>query len=79
LDDKKQVAAEDWGITESGKELKTLGKINSHFALKQFGINAQPYYVILDAEGNQLGDTRGYDLDVEAFLEWMDRCVAEGK
>ena len=52
--------------------LKTLGKINSHFALEQFGINAQPYYVILDAEGNQLGDTRGYDLDVEAFLEWMD-------
>ena len=72
MDDKKQVAAEDWVITESGKELKTLGKINSHFALKQFGINAQPYYVILDAEGNQLGDTRGYDLDVEAFLEWMD-------
>ncbi|MBR3683153.1 MAG: thioredoxin family protein [Tidjanibacter sp.] len=79
MDDKKQVAAEDWVITESGKELKTLGKINSHFASKQFGINAQPYYVILDAEGNQLGDTRGYDLDVAAFVEWMDRCVAEGK
>ena len=29
-------------------------------------------YIVLDAEGNQLGDTRGYDLDVEAFLEWMD-------
>ena len=72
VDDKKQVAKEDWVTTESGKVLKTLGKINSHFALKQFGINAQPYYVILDAEGNQLGDTRGYDLDVEAFLEWMD-------
>ncbi len=72
VDDKKQVAKEDWVTTESGKVLKTLGKINSHFALEQFGINAQPYYVILDAEGNQLGDTRGYDLDVEAFLEWMD-------
>ncbi len=72
VDDKKQVAKEDWVTTESGKVLKTLGKINSHFALEQFGINAQPYYVFLDAEGNQLGNTRGYDLDVEAFLEWMD-------
>lgn len=79
VDDKKQVAKEDWVITESGKVLKTLGKINSNFALEQFGANAQPHYVILDAEGNQLGDARGYDLDVAAFVEWMDRCVAEGK
>ena len=34
--------------------------------------NAQPHYVILDAEGNQLGDARGYDLDVAKFVEWMD-------
>lgn len=79
VDDKKQVAKEDWVTTESGKVLKTLGKINSNFALEQFGANAQPHYVILDAEGNQLGDARGYDLDVAAFVEWMDRCVAEGK
>ncbi len=79
VDDKKQVAEEDWVTTESGKVLKTLGKINSNFALEQFGANAQPHYVILDAEGNQLGDARGYDLDVAAFVEWMDRCVAEGK
>lgn len=76
VDDKKQVAKEDWVTTENGKVLKTLGKINSNFALEAFGANAQPHYVILDAEGNQLGDARGYDLDVAAFVEWMDNCVA---
>ena len=72
VDDKKQVDKEDWVTTSNGKVLKTLGKINSHFALEQFGANAQPHYVILDAEGNQLGDARGYDLNVEAFVEWLN-------
>ena len=72
VDDKKQVAKEDWVTASNGKVLKTLGKINSAFALEQFGANAQPHYVILDAEGKQLGDARGYNLDVPAFVEWMD-------
>ena len=73
VDDKKQVAEEDWVVAANGKTLKTLGKINSAFALEQFGANAQPHYVILNAEGKQLGDARGYNLDVPAFVEWMDK------
>ncbi|MBQ2247968.1 MAG: thioredoxin family protein [Tidjanibacter sp.] len=72
VDDKTKVDEKDWVIASNGKVLKTLGKINSNFALEQFGANAQPHYVILDAEGNQLGDARGYDLDVAKFVEWMD-------
>ncbi|MBO5805283.1 MAG: thioredoxin family protein [Tidjanibacter sp.] len=77
VDDKKQVAKEDWVTAANGKVLKTLGKINSAFALEQFGANAQPHYVILDAEGKQLGDARGYNLDVAAFVEWMNGGIAE--
>ncbi len=76
VDDKKQVAKEDWVTAANGKVLKTLGKINSAFALEQFGANAQPHYVILDAEGKQLGDARGYNLDVAAFVEWMNGGIA---
>ncbi len=72
VDDKTKVDEADWVTASNGKVLKTLGKINSNFALEQFGANAQPHYVILDAEGNQLGDARGYNLDVAAFVEWMD-------
>lgn len=77
VDDKKQVAKEDWVVAANGKTLKTLGKINSAFALEKFGANAQPHYVILDAEGNQLGDARGYNLDVEEFAAWMDNGKAQ--
>lgn len=77
VDDKKQVAKEDWVTLENGKVLKTLGKINSNIALEQFGANAQPHYVILDASGKQLGEARGYNLDVAAFIDWMNAGLNE--
>ena len=76
VDDKKQVAKEDWVTAANGKTLKTLGKINSAFALEQFGANAQPHYVILDVDGQQLGDARGYNLDVAEFVKWMENGEA---
>ncbi|MBP3440246.1 MAG: thioredoxin family protein [Tidjanibacter sp.] len=72
VDDKTRLPEEEWVVASNGKTLKTLGKINSAFALEAFGANAQPHYVILDAEGNQMGDARGYDLDVAEFAAWMD-------
>ena len=77
VDDKMQVAKEDWVTLENGKVLKTLGKINSNFALEAFGANAQPHYVILDESGKQLGEARGYNLDVAAFVEWMNAGIDE--
>lgn len=71
-DDKKTVGKEDWVTTEDGKVLKTLGKINSHFALTRFNVNAQPYYAILDPFSEEMKvPSRGYDLDVEAFVDFL--------
>ena len=76
VDDKTKLDESEWVTAANGKQLKTLGKINSAFALEKFGANAQPHYVILDAEGQQLGDARGYDLDVNAFVEWMNKGLS---
>lgn len=73
-DDKLEVAQEDWVTTESGKVLKTLGKINSYYARQTYGVNAQPYYVLIDGEGNTMAD-RSYDLDVEGFVDFLRRGV----
>ena len=70
-DDKLKVAEEDWVTTESGKVLKTLGKINSHYALKTYGVNAQPYYVLLGGDGQPLVEPRSYDLSVEGFVAFL--------
>lgn len=73
-DDKLKVAEEDWVTTDSGKVLKTLGKINSYYALKTYGVNAQPYYVLIDREGNTMAD-RSYDLDVDGFISFLQSGV----
>ena len=82
-DDKKELPQEDWVTTENGKVLKGLGKINAHFAHKQFGINSQPYYMILDTTGKQLVPGRGYNLDIDQFVKFLqtgrDQVYAAGK
>lgn len=74
-DDKKQVPEEHWVVNANGKVLKTLGKINSNLALTRYGINAQPYYVLEDNDGRQLVEPRGYNLDVESFILWLEEGV----
>ena len=77
-DDKKIVDEQDWVTTDEGKVLKSLGKINSYFALTRFNVNAQPYYAILDpVTESQKVPSRGYDLDVEAFVSFMEAGLKE--
>ncbi|MDO4759091.1 MAG: cytochrome c biogenesis protein CcdA [Rikenellaceae bacterium] len=75
-DDKMPVAESEWVTTDAGKTLKTLGKINSYYALKTYGVNAQPYYVLQGEEGTQLVEPRGYNLDVAAFVEFLKQGIA---
>ena len=74
-DDKMELPESEWVTTESGKVLRSLGKINAHYALKTFGVNAQPYYVLQGRNGRMLVEPRGYDLDVEAFVDFLRRGV----
>ena len=72
MDDKVKLPEEKWVTTESGKVLKDVGRVNSHIAQTRFGVNAQPNYVILDTDGTQLAGPRGYNLDVDAFVKFLD-------
>ncbi len=75
MDDKRvEVDPSDWVVTDAGKTLKTLGKINSYRALKEFGINSQPYYFI-KGHGRILVEPRAYDLDVEAFRDFLKNGI----
>ena len=70
-DDKKVLPEDEWVTTESGKVLKSLGKINSHYALTTYGVNAQPYYVLQGRDGKILVQPRGYDLSIENFVDYL--------
>lgn len=74
VDDKKELPKEDW-ITIGDRTLKTVGNINANFQVDKFGVNAQPYYVILGGDGEQLLPARGYNLDKTAFVQFLEEGI----
>ena len=52
---------------------KRLGSINSKFAQDRWGVNAQPGYILLSPDGETvLAGPRGYDTDIQAFVEFLN-------
>jgi thiol:disulfide interchange protein DsbD len=72
VDDKTRLPQEKWVTTESGKVLKDVGRVNSNLVLERFGVNSQPNYFLLDAQGKTLSGPRGYNLDTDAFVKFLD-------
>ena len=74
VDDKTQMPEEDWSVsTKNGKIKKTIGSKNIDFQETRFGANAQPYYVLLDNDGDMLMIPRSYSKDKAAFLTFLKK------
>ncbi len=73
VDDKTPLSEPIEVTDEKGqkKTLRTVGAKWSWLQSHKFGANAQPFYVIVDADGHPLTGSRAYDEDVEAYLEWL--------
>lgn len=78
-DDKTRLTEKDWLTTESGKVLKDLGRVNSYIVRTRFGVNAQPNYAILSHSGEQVLPIRGYNTDVDAFVDFLERGIQRSK
>ena len=74
-DVKTEVAESDWVTLPNGKVLKSLGKINTNFIMDKYHVNAMPYYIIVDAQGNQIVEPRGYNLDKDEFVKFLNKAV----
>ncbi len=74
-DDKKTLDKSEWVTLENGKVLKELGKINSNFVMNKFGANAQPYYLLLNGAEERLAEPRGYNLDPDAFVAFLEEGI----
>ena len=72
VDDKTKLPEDKWVTTPEGKVLKDVGRVNSNMVLNRFGVNSQPNYFILDDEGNILAGPRGYSLDIDGFVKFLD-------
>ena len=71
-DDKTRLTEEDQVVdAHTGKVYKDLGRANSYIARTNWNVNAQPNYILLSPEGEMLVPVRGYDLDVNGFIEFL--------
>ncbi|MCQ2213106.1 MAG: thioredoxin family protein [Bacteroidaceae bacterium] len=71
--DEKTKLAEPIEVNDNGqtRKLRTIGDKWSYLQSSKFGATAQPFYVLLDNEGNPLEKSYSYDEDVAKYLEWL--------
>lgn len=80
IDERLELPESDWYTsTYDGKVKKTMGKQNADFQITQFNNNAQPYYVILDHNEKLLAPPRGYETDIQEFVEFLDGASSKFK
>ena len=72
VDDKTKLEEKDYVTDDNGKTYKDLGRKNSYIARTRFGVNAQPNYILLDSDGEIMVPVRGYSLDVDGFVSFLN-------
>jgi len=83
VDDKTKLAEDEWiKSSYDGKMKKTIGKKYADLQITKFGVNAQPFYVLMGHNSEVLTQPRAYDLDVDEFVEFLEKGIKnyeEGK
>lgn len=74
-DDKTTLEEKDWVKAENGQILKDLGRVNAYIVRNRFGVNAQPNYAILSLSGELLVPVRGYNLNVDEYIDFLQSGI----
>ena len=72
--DNKTPLPEHIKVMENGKErtLRTLGDKWSYLQRVKFGANAQPFYVLIDNDGNPLNKSYSFDENVANYVDFLE-------
>ncbi len=76
VDDKRKLPEEEqYTSVINGKRVTTIGKKWSEFQIIKYKANAQPYYVLLDHDGENLNEYSAYNPDIEEYLAWLKEGI----
>lgn len=76
VDDKRALPENEQYVSETtGKKVKSIGNKWSDFQIKKYGANAQPYYVLLDHNGDNLNEYSAYNPNIEDYLAWLKEGI----
>jgi thiol:disulfide interchange protein DsbD len=80
VDDKTTMPEEDWVVSQrDGKVKKTIGRKYADFQVTRYNVNAQPYYILIDHEENNLMPPRAYNLNADAFVLFLEQGIENFK
>lgn len=72
-----ELPQDQWVKDDKGRELKTLGKRNLYYEKSMFNMNAQPFYVIINADGKVLTkENYKYDRDIQKFINFLNEGLS---
>ena len=72
-DERKELPENEWYVSpRDGKMKKTIGEQNQDLQISKYNFSAQPQYVVIDADQNQLSGPRFFDTNEHAFLVFLD-------
>lgn len=77
--DDRTPLAEPFKVVENGQEktFTTIGEKNSYIQRHKFGSNAQPFYVIIDTDGNPVTHSYAFDEDPDKFAAYLKNAIKE--
>ncbi|OCA72769.1 thiol:disulfide interchange protein [Chryseobacterium contaminans] len=80
VDDKRELPENERFKSEiTGKEIEYTGQKWSEFQILKYQTNAQPYYVLIDHEGNNLNAPTAYNPDINAYQNWLEDGIKKFK
>ena len=80
VDDKRELPKEEQYVSkETGKEIVTIGNKWSDYQITRYKNNAQPYYIILDSDGNDITQQIGYTPDADEYKKWLEEGISKFK
>ena len=82
VDDRTSLPEEEHRVEEYGGKdfrIRTIGNKWSYLQASRFDRNAQPFYVMIDHDGNHIGGSAGYDPDSEVFVDFLKEGLFEFK
>ncbi len=80
VDDKRELPeSEKYTSIETGKKIKTIGNKWSDLQVTRYRANAQPLYVLMDHQEENLIKPVGYTPDADEYLAWLQEGLTNFK
>lgn len=79
VDDKTDLQPNEQTVNPQGKKIKTIGNKWSDFQASRFKANSQPFYVLLDDEGQLLVAPQGADYNADNYKAFLQSGLSAFK